>query len=170
MNIANTTDNVIKLFDNIDKLDDIGKLRFLLYSYGMLNNNQINNKNEENPNLMEDDDLIVFNMQSLGFSDNYCTIFLQYLIMINNIINEENKIYEENGNVIGVNYNKNESKIISLFENLDFKEKLDVFSELFIRYDNETYFNKKITMLTWKDDLSGFDIAKMIQDKKKEIQ
>lgn len=169
MYITKTTDKVKDLFSKVEKLDDMGKLRFLLYTYGLLNNNQINDKNEENPNLVEDDELVIFNMKSLGFSDNYCEIFIQYLIMINNILDEENKIYEENGNIIGIKYTEKEIENISIFERLNFSEKLDVFSELFIRYDNETYFTKKLTMLTWKDGLSGFDIAKMIQDIKKEL-
>ena len=38
-----------------------------------------------------------------------------------------------------------EKIIIYMFENLSFNDKLDIIRELFIRYDNETYFENKIT-------------------------
>lgn len=169
MYITETTDNVKNIFEQLQKLSDIGKLRFLLYTYGLLNNNQINNKNEKNPDLIEDDDLIIFNMQLLGFNNNQCTTFLQYLVMINNLINDKNKIYEDGANVIGIEFEYDELKVISMFEKLNFLEKLDVFSELFIKYDNDTYFENEIATLSWDKNLSGFDIAKIIQNIKKEI-
>lgn len=169
MYITETTDNVKNIFEQLQKLSDIGKLRFLLYTYGLLNNNQINNKNEKNPDLIEDDDLIIFNMQLLGFNNNQCTTFLQYLVMINNLINDKNKIYEDDANVIGIEFEYDELKVISMFEKLNFLEKLDVFSELFIKYDNDTYFENEIATLSWDKNLSGFDIAKIIQNVKKEI-
>lgn len=169
MYITETTDNVKNIFEQLQKLSDIGKLRFLLYTYGLLNNNQINNKNEKNPDLIEDDDLIIFNMQLLGFNNNQCTTFLQYLVMINNLINDKNKIYEDGANVIGIEFEDDELKVISMFEKLYFLEKLDVFSELFIKYDNDTYFENKIATLSWDKNLSGYDIAKIIQNVKKEI-
>lgn len=169
MYITETTDNVKNIFEQLQKLSDIGKLRFLLYTYGLLNNNQINNKNEKNPDLIEDADLIIFNMQLLGFNNNQCTTFLQYLVMINNLINDKNKIYEDGANVIGIEFEDDELKVISMFEKLNFLEKLDVFSELFIKYDNDTYFENKIATLSWDKNLNGFDIAKIIQNIKKEI-
>lgn len=169
MYITETTDNVKNIFEQLQKLSDIGKLRFLLYTYGLLNNNQINNKNEKNPDLIEDDDLIIFNMQLLGFNNNQCTTFLQYLVIINNLINDKNKIYEDGANVIGIEFEDDELKVISMFEKLYFLEKLDVFSELFIKYDNDTYFENKIATLSWDKNLSGYDIAKIIQNVKKEI-
>lgn len=169
MYITETTDNAKNIFEQLQKLSDIGKLRFLLYTYGLLNNNQINNKNEKNPDLIEDDDLIIFNMQLLGFNNNQCTTFLQYLVMINNLINDKNKIYEDGANVIGIEFEDDELKVISMFEKLNFLEKLDVFSELFIKYDNDTYFENEIATLSWDKNLSGFDIAKIIQNIKKEI-
>ena len=45
-----------------------------------------------------------------------------------------------------------------------FNEKLDVFSEIIIRYDNETYFNEKTLVLSLDSKLSGYDIAKQIQN------
>jgi len=50
--------------------------------------------------------------------------------------------------------------------NNPFNEKLDVFSEIIIRYDNETYFDKKLTIISFDSKSSGFDIAKMIKNYK----
>ena len=108
-------------------------------------------------------------MQLLGLNNNQCTTFLQYLVMINNLINDKNKIYEDGTNVIGIEFEDDELKVISMFEKLYFLEKLDVFSELFIKYDNDTYFENKIATLSWDKNLSGYDIAKIIQNVKKEI-
>ena len=60
------------------------------------------------------------------------------------------------------NWARNDN-IISKFESLSFNEKLDMFSEIVIRYDNETYFKDKITILTFDSKSNGFDIAKIIQ-------
>ena len=51
----------------------------------------------------------------------------------------------------------------SQFEKLNFNEKLDIFSEIVISYDNETYFDKKITIMPFDSKLSGFELANMIQ-------
>ena len=61
MYITNVTDDVRILFENLDKVDDYNRLNFLLYTFNSLNNNQISDKNEANPNLVEDNHLIVFN-------------------------------------------------------------------------------------------------------------
>ena len=49
MYITNTTDNVRELIEELEQKDDLSKLDFLIYIFGLLNNNQINNKNEANP-------------------------------------------------------------------------------------------------------------------------
>lgn len=163
MYITETTENVKRIFESLNELNDISKLKIILYTFGLLNNDQINSKNEVNPNLVEDDKLIIFNMQSLGFDDNYCNVFLQYNIMLYNVITKTKNVYEDNGNVIGLEYNELEQAIIKIFESLTFKEKLDVFSELIIEYDNETYFKEKITMVSFSSEEDGFSIANRIQ-------
>ena len=57
MYITETTDGVRKLIEELEQQEDLNKLKFLIYIFGLLNNNQINDKNEANPNLVEDDDL-----------------------------------------------------------------------------------------------------------------
>lgn len=161
MYITDTTDNVKKLFENLEDFDDISKIKFILYVFNLLNNNLINEKNETNPNLM-DDNLNVFNMELLGMSNNACTIFLQYNIMLFNNLTKSNSLLEDNGNVIGLKFNEKEKRVIKLFDSLEYNEKLDVFKELFITYDNNTFFKKNINILSFSSSMSGFDIANLI--------
>ena len=60
--------------------------------------------------------------------------------MLYNGITKTKDAFEENRNVLGIKYNENDKKRFSEFEKLDFNEKLDVFSEIIIRYANETFF------------------------------
>ncbi len=163
MYITETTDNVRKLIENLETKGDISKLKFLIYIFGLLNNNQINDKNEANPDLM-DDNISIFNFESIGLSSNSCTILLQYFVMIYNGITKTKDVYEDNGNIFGLKYTKEENELNSNFEKLTFNEKLDIFSEIIIRYDNEMYFNEKMIMIKFDSKLSGFDLAKQIQN------
>lgn len=166
MYITNTTDNVRELIEELEQKNDLSKLNFLIYIFGLLNNNQINDKNEANPDLVEDDDMKILSMEAMGLPNNYCTILLQYLVMVYKIKTKTDKIYEDNGNVFGIEYSDDDKKLASDFEKLSFNEKLDVFSEIVIRYDNETYFEEKLTFvtLTFDSNSNGFDFAKRIQD------
>lgn len=163
MYITETTENVRNLIEELEKKDDITKLKFLIYIFGLLNNSQINDKNEANPDLIENDDMKVLTLESVGLSQNACTILLEYFVMLYNGITKTKDAYEDNGNVLGIVYDKDDKEVISKFEKLNFNEKLDIFSEIIIRYDNETYFDEKITNLTFDSKLNGFDIANMIK-------
>lgn len=164
MYITETTENVKKLIKELEKKDDITKLKFLIYIFGLLNNSQINDKNEANPDLVENDDIKIFTLDMVGLSENACTILLEYFVMLYNGLTNTKDAYEDNGNVLGIVYDKEDKKLDSQFEKLDFNEKLDVFSEIIIRYDNETYFDKKLTIISFDSKSSGFDIAKMIKN------
>lgn len=163
MYISEANEKVKKIYEKIDNLNDIKKLEILLSIFNLINNNQINNKNEVNPDLLEDDDIKVFNMELLGFEPNYCTIFLQYNLMLYNVMNREKKLYEDNGNVLGFNYDNEEKVILSSFEKLSFNDKLDFIGELIIRYDNETYLVENKTNVVLCGNRSGFDIARDIK-------
>ena len=166
MYITNVTDDVRILFENLDKVDDYNRLNFLLYTFSSLNNNQINNKNEANPNLVEDNHFIVFNFDNIGYSNEVCDIFLHYLVMVNNIISDD-KLYIDCGNVICLNYN---NRIISSFEKLNLIDKIDVISELIIRYDNKIYFNEQLEVVSFDSELSGYDIAHLITKYKERLK
>ena len=167
MYITNTTEDVKKLVEELETTSDLTKLKFLIYIFDLLNNNQINDKNESNPDLVEDDDMTIFDSEVIGLSKNACTILLQYFAMLYNGATDSKDAYEYNGNVIGTYLDKEDKEIASKFEKLNFNEKLDVFSEVIIRYDNETYFKEKTLVISLGLTLSGFDIANQIQTFKK---
>lgn len=162
MYITNTTEDVRKLIEELETTSDLTKLKFLVYIFGLLNNNQINDKSESNPDLIEDDDMTMLNSEAIGLTTNACTIILQYFAMLYNGMTDSKDAYEDNGNILGINYSKEDKNLASKFEKLKFNEKLDVFSEIIIRYDNETYFNDKTLVLSLDSKLSGYDIALLI--------
>ncbi len=162
MYITETTDNVRNLMENLEVMEDISKLKFIIYIFGLMNNNQINSKNETNPDLIEDEEILIFNYNSIGVERTLIENLLQYCMMLYNKVVNSQKLYESNGNIIGLKFNDIESTMISNFEKLDFTEKLDVFSEIFIRYDNETYF-KNINNIDLNITLDGYTIANLIQ-------
>ena len=82
----------------------------------------------------------IFTLESVGLSENACTILLEYFVILYNDLTNTKESYEDNGNVLGIVYDKEDKKLDSQFEKLNYNEKLDVFSEIIIRYDNETYF------------------------------
>ena len=167
MYITNTTEDVRKLVEELEGKNDICKLKFLIYIFNLLNNNQINDRNEPNPDLLEDDNLKIFNLEAIGFSPNACTILLQYFAMIYNGMSNSKDAYEDNGTIMGIMYSNEDKNIASQFEKLNYNEKLDVFSEVIVRYDNETYFDERTLVVSLNSELSGFDIAHTIQKYKK---
>ena len=164
MYITNTTEDVKKLIEELERRNDICKLKFIIYVFNLLNNNQVNDKNELNPDLLEDDNLKIFNLEAIGLSPNACTILLQYFAMIYNGMTNSKDAYEDNGTIMGITYSKEDQNIVSQFEKLDYNEKLDVFSEIIIRYDNETFFDERTLVLSFGSELDGFNFAKMIKD------
>lgn len=115
MYITETTENVKKLIEEIENKDDITKLKFLIYIFGLLNNNQINDKNEANPDLIEDNDIKIFTLDMVGLSENACTILLEYFVMLYNGLTNTKDAYEDNGNVLGIIYNDEDIKLDSQF-------------------------------------------------------
>ena len=162
MYITNVSEEVSKLFFYIEKLNDESKLKILIYIFNSISNNQINDRNETNPDLMLDDDLKILKFSYIGLNDNHCEIFIEYLISIYNMMNKYDKAIYINNKVEGLIYTEEEKIIIHMFENLSFNDKLDIIRELFIRYDNETYFKNKITIITFNSKLNGYDIANNI--------
>lgn len=155
------TEDVRKIFEKLEKFKDTGRLKFTIYVFNSLNTGHINSKNELNPDLIEEDDLVVFNLDMVGLTHNFVEIYLEYLTMVfNNIGTMFSKGYQENGNVMGIHYNKFDKPLLSMFEKLSYNEKLEVLAELFIRLDNESLFNDKYPLLELKNN--GFEIAKNI--------
>ena len=134
MYITETTESVKKLIEELEQMEDLNKLKFLIYIFGLLNNNQINDKNEANPDLVENNEMEIFTLETIGLSQNACTLLLQYFAMLYNKLTFTENAYEDNGNIMGIDYDKDDKKLDSQFEKLEYNEKLDVFSEVIIRY------------------------------------
>ena len=166
MYITETTESVKKLIEELEQKEDLNKLKFLIYIFGLLNNNQINDKNEANPDLVENNEMEIFTLETIGLSQNACTLLLQYFAMLYNKLTFTENAYEDNGNIMGIDYDKVDKKLDSQFEKLEYNEKLDVFSEVIIRYDNETYFTNNIVSIPFDTKTNGFDIAHLIQNQK----
>ncbi len=169
MYITQTTDNVKKIFEELESKTDEQKLKFLIYVFGLLNNNQINDKNESNPDLVENDDMNIFTFESIGITNGVCMLLLEYFTMLYNKLTNTKDAYIDNGNVLGIKSDEEDKKFESHFEKLNFNEKLDVFSEIFIKYDNETYFKDKLPMFTFAIEYDGYTIASMIKDYKNKL-
>ena len=162
MYITDTTENVRKIFEMLDERDDVAKMKFLIYIFDLATHQQINDKNEVNPNLIENDDLVIFNLEDVGMNNKYADIFLEYLVMtLNSTDTQLNKCYQDDGNVKGIQYDKFDDLLILNFEKLSYNEKLDVFSEIFIKLENDNYFDKKYEMITL--NVSGYEIASNIR-------
>ena len=166
MYITNTTDKVREFFEELLEQKDYTKLKVLIYVLNALYNNQINNKGIANPDLTEED-IEIFKYSLVGLDDELVFALLAYLVAVYNLTDIGKDVYLDDNNVVGMKYDKNEEEILSKYEKMTFNEKLDILSELLIRYDNFTYFEERITFITLGSDISGFDIAKLIQDYKK---
>ena len=166
----NSTQKVRILFGLLLKLDDKSKMTVLLYLFSKLNCNQINDRDCVNPDLLDDsEDITIFNLEMLGYSKQATEAFLKCNVFHYNLI-EKNKnevLYIDNGFVMGLKTTLLRRLIIVIFEKLSFSEKVDVFAELIIRYDNDTYFDELKPEVSFAGNKSGFDIAKTIKDWKK---
>ena len=188
MYMTNATKGTRMVMDEVLlKLSDESKMKLLLYLFSELNHDQINSKNEVNPDLVEYDDMIIFNLESLGFNIQEAELFLRYNVELYNYIQyriqkeedknnknnqeksfKEEKLLVDNGYVIGLEYSPLESATIHMFEKLSFSDKIDFIAEIMIRYENRTYFKFYQTGVGFTEDLTGFDIARRIMKFKKE--
>ena len=167
MYITETTNNVKELFEKIEESSDIGKNKFLIYILNQLNNNQINNENKINPNIYDDENLIIFNSESCGLNSNIIDEIMYQNITLYNKTIGKNELYEEHGNVIGLDFDEIEMEMLTKYESLSFYEKLDVFSEIFIRYDNNSYYKSDYINYSFSSDVTGFEVARIIKEFKK---
>ena len=158
----------IKYVDkNISVLEEDNVIH-LYYSKNLICSYKKNSKYKYN--YKETDDLDIFNFETIGYNNAFGESFLHYYVDAYKKQSKNNEtILEEDGNAVGINYDDVDTKIISQFMNLIFKEKLDLISELFIRIDNETYFKALILPAPLSLELSGFNIASIIKKYKNNI-
>lgn len=161
MYITETTNDVKKLIEKLEKMDDCQIIKFLIYVFEGLYNNQINNLNEFNPSLIEDDDIVFFRLSLIGLSENLEFTLLSNLLNIYNRLYDK-KAYESLGNIFGIDYTNLDMKLQSKYEKLLFVEKLDLLSEIFIRLGNFTLFKDQSNFINL--DISEYEIAYLIQN------
>ena len=86
--------------------------------------------------------------------------------MLYNKLSKDNKLYEENGSIIGLNFDKEILECVKNFEKLSYNEKLDVFAELIIKYDNNSYFSELGIPLDFVFQRNSYEIARDIEKNK----
>lgn len=133
----NTTDKVKKIYDRFEQLEIKDRIKFSVYILDKLNNNLINEKNEVNPSTT-DEDFEIFNFETFSMNVNDGLEIIYYLIEMLKDYVDENIVYSNH--LIIINYD-DIKELLSAFEKLSFKEKIDVVEELLIRYDNNTLLN-----------------------------
>lgn len=163
MNITNVSSSVIDLYNEMEKLETNEKLKFVIYIIERMNNGQINEKNELN-NLNIDEDYEIFNFETFGLThghgENMIASLLSHL--------KDNKLILMNNYVSGINYDEIIT-VISMFEKMNYLDKIDVIKELMIRYDNNTLVNDNLVFMSISQEYSGFDIAINIEKYKKSL-
>ena len=117
MYLKNAANEVKEITEKINELDMENKLKFISYVLNLWDNNQINSLNETNPDLLDDSICIdIFNPSSIDY---------HYLVIkLNEYWNYKYKLYQL--------YRKEYKSVITLFEKLSFKEKIDVLAEIFL--------------------------------------
>lgn len=138
MYLNNMSDEVKELVLKINELDKENKLKFIDYIFNLWDRNQINSLNEVNPNLLDDSiDIEIFNPSNIDY---------RYLVIeIKEYWNYKYNLYRL--------YPKEYRKLIPVFERLSFKEKKDLFAELFLILEHDEFL---------PDSIDGYEIARRI--------
>ena len=162
MYITDTTNNVRDIIESFDIKNDYGKMKVMMYIFEKVDNGQINSKNIANPNIGDNEDIEIFTFERIELTNKTCDILLQFFAMAFRELYKENVQYVDN-HFIGLDYNEKDKIILSQFEKLSYNEKLDVISELVIRYNNNSMFKNQEIHISFKDDVDGFELARLIQ-------
>ena len=138
MYLRNTSNGVKELIEKVNELDNENKMKYIIYILDLWDKNHINSLNEINPDLLDDSiDINIFNPSSIRE---------YYLVnQIKEYWNIKYKLYQF--------YPKEYKELIPLFENLSFKEKIDVFVELFLLMEHDELV---------PDNIDGYNIATLI--------
>lgn len=156
---SNISQKAMACVENLEKKDKLEKLEFLIYLFERIVNGQINRTDILNPTLNNDEDYVdMFSLDELTGEYNFSYNFLNNLVTEYNKLDKiVNKIYLDNGTVYGINFNDDE--LISLFESLEYFDKLSVIAELIITIDNGTLFDDGLDL---DFGVNGYDLANMI--------
>ena len=138
MYLKNINNELKELIEKVNRLDKENKLKFISYVFNLWDRNQINSLNNENPNLLDDSiDIEIFNPSSIDY---------RYLVNeIKGYWNYKYSLYRL--------YPKEYKELIPVFEKISFKEKKDVFAELFLILEHNEFL---------PDSIDGYEIARRI--------
>ena len=138
MYLKNTSNAVKEITEKINELDNENKLKFISYILNLWDNNQINSLDVTNPSLLDDSSCIdIFNPSNIG-----CCYLVDKL-----------KEYWDHTYKLYQLYQNKYKSVITLFEKLSFKEKIDVLAEIFLILEYDRLL---------PDNVDGYEIARMI--------
>lgn len=167
MFIINSSREVKTIMECVDSLKDYQKLQVFIPIFEQWSNNQINDKNEANPDLIDEEEIIIFNPSSIEL-DNVFGISLVgeiYLFLVQKYSIKASEIVSESFDMQLV-HDREELQVLKKFERLSFKDKIDVVVEIILLLGN---FKIKGAGNEIMDSKICFDIARKILDYKKEI-
>jgi len=122
MYIKNLNRNELEFMKKLDNSKYNEKINFIEYVLDELDNNQINDLNETNPDLLDDSiDIKIFNLTNIGYDSTL-------IFKIKELMNFKIKFY--------LFYPKKYNGLISLFEKLYFTEKIKIVAEVILFLEN----------------------------------
>ena len=151
-------ENSRNLMERVNLSTDLNKIKVMIYLFIRIANNQVNDKNDENP-MSTDEEITIFNFESLGYDSSFTENIINHLVGCYSKLTEKKCIVNFT-EVEGISYDETDKNIISNYEKLTFKEKLDFIAELLIRLDNQTLFSKDYKIYI---DENGYDLAYLIK-------
>lgn len=163
----NSSKEVKKIIECVDSLKDYQKLQAFIPILEQWSYNQINDKNEANPDLNNEEEIIIFNPSSIDLDNAfgislagelYLFLAIEYNVKVSETINDSFDMQLE--------HNEEELKVLKKFEKLSFKDKIDVVTEIILFLGN---FKIKSMGNEIMDSKICFNIARKILDYKKEI-
>ena len=172
MYITETSQKVYDLFNEFDELDDKEKLEVNIIIFEEWSSNLINSKNTADVLKYDDSEIEIFNPSVIGLNNNighYCSSM--FIMLLNGLLTENRLSIKEIENLdfLSIKLSENSSKWISCYEKLSFLEKLDVLTEIFIRYDNNTLFETLKGLLKIDTSIDGYTMARLIKNYKHNI-
>ena len=153
----------------LDKLSNIEKLQVLIPIMEQWSNNQINSENECNPNLVDDEKLIIFNPTSIdrdislgnSFAGLFYVILQRLGVSVSEVVENDFDSYLKHG--------KKELDLLSYFEKLSFKDKIDTITEIILLVNIYSFDENSDSIFDSELQETDLDTAKKIMEYKKKL-
>ena len=169
MYILNSSDEVKYFVSELEKLSNIEKLQVLIPIMEQWSNNQINSENECNPNLIDDEKLIIFNPTSIDRDISLGTSFASVFYVILQRLGVSVSEVVENDFDSQLKHSKKELDLLSYFEKLSFKDKIDVITEIILLVNIYSFDENSDSIFDAELQETDLDTAKKIMNYKKEL-